>query len=366
MTGMVHTWYDISMLTPSTETNQSAKDIGLRYTHDDVPGITRIRHGKSFSYEYPDRKKVTDRETLDRIRLLAIPPAYTNVWISTFENGHLQATGIDARKRKQYRYHPKWNKVRNETKFHRMVAFGKVLPKIRRTVAKDLKKQNMPKEKVLATIVALLDKTLIRVGNEEYAKENNSYGLTTLHNKHISIAGSTIHFEFKGKSGVNHAINLQDKRLAKIVRDCKDIPGYELFQYIDEQGERHSIHSEDVNEYIKNSSGGDFTAKDFRTWHGTILACEALKDLATFDTETEGKKNVVSAIAYVAAKLGNTKAVCRKSYIHPDVINCYLDKSLVNNLTLSGNVNTSLKKLHPEEAAVVRFLEKRAKTVPSK
>ena len=350
---------------PTTETNQSAKEIGLRYTHDDVPGITRIRKGKSFSYEYPDGKKVTDRETLDRIRLLAIPPAYVHVWITTFSNGHLQATGIDARKRKQYRYHPKWNKVRNETKFHRMVDFGKVLPKIRRTVARDLKRLHMPKEKVLATIVALLDKTLIRVGNEEYAKENNSYGLTTLHNKHISIAGSTIHFEFKGKSGVNHAIDLQDKRLAKIVRDCKDIPGFELFQYIDEHGDHHSIHSEDVNEYIKNSGGDDFTAKDFRTWHGTILACEALKDLATFDTETQGKKNVVSAIEYVASKLGNTKAVCRKSYIHPDVINCYLDKSLIDNLALGGIMSNALKKLHPEEAEVIRFLEKRAKTAVS-
>ena len=343
-----------------TDPVQSAREAHLRYVTDESPGITRIKNGKSFSYKDANGKKVTDKETIERIRHLAIPPAYIHVWICPYSNGHLQATGKDSRGRKQYRYHGRWRKIRDETKYDTMIAFGKALPKIRRRVHKDVKLPGLPKEKILATIVELMEKTLIRVGNEEYARENKSYGLTTMQNKHVEIHGSQIHFEFKGKSNVQHDIGLNDTRLARIIKNCQDLPGHELFQYVDENGERHAVHSEDVNTYLKDITGQDFTAKDFRTWYGTVLTARALQAFEAFDSEAEGKKNIIMAVESVAKELGNTKAVCRKCYIHPAIINSYMDKSLAKSLEqkISATLKGSIHNLKPEEVAVMAFLER--------
>jgi DNA topoisomerase-1 len=319
--------------------NASAKAAGLRYVYDHRPGISRKRQGSGFRYVDADGHPVRDKETLARIKSLAIPPAWTNVWICPSPNGHLQATGRDARGRKQSRYHPRWREVRDEAKYEHMLHFGQALPAIRARVEHDLALPGLPREKVLATVVSLLEATFIRVGNPEYARENHSYGLTTLRRKHVNIKGSTVTFHFKGKSGVEHTIDVSDRRLARIVRTCRDTPGYELFEYLDDDGNPHTIGSVDVNDYLHEITGQHFTAKDFRTWAGTLLACVALREFEACDSPTQLKKNVVQAIASVAKRLGNTPSVCRKCYVHPAVVESYLTGTmtqLAENLAASG------------------------------
>jgi DNA topoisomerase-1 len=311
-----------------TDPVQSAKEAGLRYVTDAQPGILRKRSGKGFRYVGPDGKTVRDKETLARIRSLVIPPAWNDVWICANPRGHLQATGRDAKGRKQSRYHPRWRAVRDETKYEKMLLFGTALPRIRERVEQDLTQPGLPREKVLATIVRLMERTLIRVGNEEYARENHSYGLTTLRDKHVQVNGWTVKFKFRGKSGVLHTVDVRDRRIANIIRQCQDIPGYELFQYMDENEEPHTIDSADVNDYLREIAGEDFTAKDFRTWAGSVLASLALREFEEFQSQTQAKKNVVQAIKAVARRLGNTPAVCRKCYVHPAVLDCYMAGSL--------------------------------------
>jgi DNA topoisomerase-1 len=350
-----------SVAIPNPE--ESAKEAGLRYVYSDRSGITRHRAGKGFFYRDTEGERISDKKTLERIKSLAIPPAWEDVWICPSPNGHLQATGRDTRNRKQYRYHPKWREVRDETKYEHMMAFGKALPGIRERVEADLRKQGLPKEKLLAAIIRLLETTLIRVGNDQYAKENNSFGLTTMRDHHVEVSGSTVHFEFKGKSGVEHEIDLRDRRLAAIVKRSQELPGEDLFQYIDEDGERRTISSDDVNAYLKEISGEDFTAKDFRTWAGTLLAAEALAGFESFDTETTAKKNVVQAIERVAARLGNTATICRKCYVHPAVIDAYLDGDTVETVKQRADqeLMENIGELPPEEAAVLMLLHDRLK-----
>ena len=314
-----------SLPEPIIDPVQSARAAGLRYVSDRQPGLRRVKSSKGFRYTDAEGAPVRDGETLARIKSLVIPPAWNDVWISKHSNGHLQATGRDARGRKQSRYHPHWREVRDATKYERMALFAQALPKIRERVEHDLGRPGMPREKVLATIVRLMETTHIRVGNDEYAKENGSYGLTTMRNKHVQVHGSTITFDFKGKSGVHHAIDLQDKRLARIIKRCEEIPGYELFQFIDQDGNHHHLHSHDVNDYLRDITGEHFTAKDFRTWAGSVLANELLMNFEPFTTATQAKKNVVQAITAVAAQLGNTPSVCRKCYVHPAVLEAYLN-----------------------------------------
>ncbi|HEV7666858.1 MAG TPA: DNA topoisomerase IB [Chloroflexota bacterium] len=306
----------------------SAAAAGLRYVSDDKPGIRRVRGGDGFDYFGPDGSKIVDTEVLQRIKMLAIPPAWEDVWICPRRNGHIQATGRDARGRKQYRYHARWREVRDEAKYERLVAFGAALPTIRAHVERDLRAKGIPRRKVLAAVVKLLEETSIRVGNEEYRRQNRSFGLTTMLDRHARFDGGTLRFEFKGKSGKQHSVKLTDRRLARIVKQCQDIPGQELFQYLDEAGERHAIESSDVNAYLKEISGSDFTAKDFRTWNGTVLAMRYLRLCEAPTSTTAGKRLVSVAIKNVAAELGNTPAVCRKAYVHPVVLNAYLDGSL--------------------------------------
>ena len=306
----------------------AARLAGLRYTSDTQPGIRRVRRGRGVSYVDPDGKPVRDAETLERIRALAIPPAWTDVWICRWPNGHLQASGRDARGRKQSRYHARWRSARDESKFDRMLAFAGALPVIREQTDEDLARPGLPREKVLAAVVRLLELTLVRVGNEEYARLNRSFGLTTLRNRHATVTGRKVHFRFRGKGGKLHEVGIANQRLARLVRRCQDLPGQELFQYIDEDGERRDIESADVNDYIREISGGDFTAKDFRTWAGTVLAYRALKALEPADSVTDARRNVVAAIRVTASRLGNTPAVARKSYVHPAVLDAYLDGRL--------------------------------------
>lgn len=329
------------------------------YVHDSRPGIRRKKKGKKFEYITPAGKVITDEKTLHRIRSLIIPPAWKNVWICTQSNGHLQATGLDNKNRKQYRYHPQWRAVRDQTKYDRMLSFGKALPKIRRQVKKDLTLLGLPREKIIAVIICVMEKTLIRVGNETYAKENHSYGLTTMLQKHVAIHGTTIRFHFKGKSGVTHTIELHDRRLAKIIQKCHELPGHELFEYSDVDDKLHGIDSSHVNDYLQKISGGDFTAKDFRTWHGSVLAAETLKSFAESGTESQAKKNLVQAIEIVAEKLGNTKAVCKKCYIHPKIIEAYLDHSLLKNMRVGvKSFFSHMRSLLPEEVALMAFLSR--------
>jgi DNA topoisomerase-1 len=340
---------------------ESAREAGLRYVRDDRPGITRKGAGKGFSYRDASGERITDRKTLDRIRALAIPPAWTDVWICPSPNGHLQATGRDAKGRKQYRYHAKWREVRDENKYEHTLAFARALPGIRERVDADLRKQGLSREKVLAAVVRLLETTLIRVGNDQYARENNSFGLTTMRDRHVEVNGSTVTFTFSGKAGVEHEIDLDDRRLATIVRKCRDIPGYELFQYVDDDGERQTVGSDDVNAYLKEISGQDFTAKDFRTWAGTRLAAEALAEFESFDSDAAAKKNVVQAIERVAARLGNTATICRSCYVHPAIIDAYLDGDTVASIQdrVEDELAENLHELPPEEAAVLMLLHGR-------
>jgi DNA topoisomerase-1 len=349
--------------TAELDAQQSAQQAGLTYTDIHKSGISRKRSGKTFMYLDTNRKRIKDPQVIARINALVIPPAYRDVWINPSSRGHIQAVGIDARGRTQYRYHPKWREVRDQSKYEHMISFAKALPKIRSRVRRDLKLPDLPKEKVLATVVKLLETTLIRVGNEEYARENNSFGLTTIRNRHVDVTGTKIHFEFRGKSGVEHAIDIQDKRLAKVIRKCQELPEQELIEYVNEDGSRHRISSSDVNEYLQQIAGQDFTAKDFRTWAGTVLAAMALQEFEAFDSHTQAKKNVVSAIESVAKKLGNTRAVCRKCYIHPAILDSYLDGQLARSLKrqLEQKLKRSLRSLKPEEAAVMALLQERLK-----
>ena len=302
------------------------KIAGLRHVSDDrTPGIRRVGSPRRFWYVRADGRRISKPAELKRIRSLVIPPAWTRVWICPDPCGHLQATGRDARGRKQYRYHPRFRQMRDELKYGRLPAFAQALRRIRRRTAADARKRGLPRSKVLAAAVQLLEKTLIRIGNEEYARANGSVGLTTMRDRHATIRGADVRFEFRGKSGVAHAVELHDARLARIVKACRDLPGYELFQYVDESGQRQTIGSDDVNTYLREISGDDFTAKDFRTWAGTVLAAQALARLARFKSQTEAKRNVMQAIACVARRLGNTKAVCRKAYIHPAIFAAYMD-----------------------------------------
>ncbi len=307
---------------------RAAEDAGLRWVCDGAPGIRRVRAGKGFRYVDADGKRVRDDKTIERIRKLAIPPAWTDVWICPSPNGHLQATGRDARRRKQYRYHERWRATRDETKYDKMVLFGLALPKIRARVEHDLALPGLPRDKVLATVVRLLETTLIRVGNEEYARQNKSFGLTTLRNHHVDVDGAELRFEFRGKSGKKHRVAVHDRRLARIIRRCQDLPGHELFQYVDDDGALHPIDSQDVNDYLRSITHQDITAKDFRTWNGTVLAAEALRQALRSGPRRRSARVVTRCIDRVAAELGNTKAVCKKSYVHPAVIAAYMDGSL--------------------------------------
>ena len=349
------------MTEQAMQPHEVAKAAGLRYVGDTKPGIRRERHGAEFAYFGPNGNQITDEPTLDRIRKLAIPPAYTDVWICPQPNGHIQATGRDAKGRKQYRYHALWRATRDETKFERMQAFGRALPAIRKQVDHDLALPGLPRAKVLATVVRLLETTLIRVGNDEYAKANKSYGLTTMRDKHVRVEGATIAFQFTGKSGVKHEISITDRKLAAIVKRSRDLPGYELFQYLDEAGQRHDVTSDDVNAYLREISGEHFTAKDFRTWAGTVLATITLQEIGAFEKETQGKKNIVAAVERVAERLGNTSSVCRKSYIHPEVLNAYLEGALLKSLIERTDeaLEDSVKGLDAEETAVLAFLKRR-------
>jgi DNA topoisomerase-1 len=344
-----------------TEPEDSARAAGLRYVLDTKPGIQRRKSGNGFRYLDASGKPVRDTLTLKRIRSLVIPPAWKDVWICPFPNGHLQATGRDARGRKQNRYHPRWREVRDETKYERMLLFGHALPAIREKVKQDLSLPELPRRKVLATIVRLMETTFIRVGNEEYAKQNKSYGLTTMRNKHVQVQGAEITFRFQGKSGVKHTIDLHDRRLAKIIKRCQDIPGYELFQYVDHQGENHTIDSGDVNEYLQEISGQNFTAKDFRTWAGTVLACLMLRQFEAFDSERQAKKNIVQAIQSVAARLGNTPSVCKKCYVHPAVLETYLSGVMPNKAKQGSEdeVIDASDNIQREELAVIQLLKRR-------
>jgi DNA topoisomerase-1 len=346
---------------PSADAVETAKLVGLRYVSDDVPGITRKPAKEGFRYFDPDGKPIRDEETLARIKSLAIPPAWTDVWICPRENGHIQATGRDARKRKQYRYHPRWRSVRDEVKYGRMLSFGRALPMIRKKVDEALKLPGLPREKVLATVVHLLQSTMMRVGNEEYARENKSFGLTTLRDRHVRIDGSEVEFRFRGKSGVHHSIKVDDPRLARIIKRSRDLPGQELFQYIDDDGEQRTVDSADVNEYLRTLTGEDYTAKDFRTWSGTMLAAMALQEFMKFDSQAQAKKNVVRAIESVAEKLGNTPSVCRKCYVHPAVLDAYMDGTMLHALQVRAQeeLANDMHALRPEEAAVLALLQQR-------
>ncbi len=331
----------------------TAKAVGLRYSLKSDKGYYRKRKGSGFSYIDESGNTVKDKEAIDRIKKLVIPPAWEDVWISPFENGHLQVTGIDKRGRKQYRYHPNWNKIRNQSKFFRLRRFANALPNIREHVEKDLTRKGLPREKVIALVVKLIELTNIRIGNDAYKKLYGSFGLTTLRDKHVKFDGSTVWFEFVGKKGVNHKIKLQSRRMANLVKKCKDIPGQELFQYYDDDGNRHTIGSGDVNHYIKEISGEDFTAKDFRAWAGSLNALCAFSECGEFASESDCKKKIVAVLDSVAEKLGNTRTVCRKYYVHPTVIAAY-EKGTIWNYDSTDHTNTG--ELNAKEKALLDLL----------
>ena len=340
----------------------AARAAKLRYVSDARPGVTRRQTDEGWEFLDTDGSVITDPRNIERIRKLAIPPAYTDVWICRDPRGHLQAVGRDAKGRKQYRYHPRWREIRDEAKYGKMLTFGRVLPQIRTAVQRDLGLAGLPKRKVLAAIVALLEKTMMRVGNEEYARTNKSFGLTTLRNRHAKVKGGTVSFDFRGKHGVEHHIDLQDRRLARVVERCRDLPGQDLFQYEDEDGSTQGVASDDVNDYLRDVSGEDITAKDFRTWAATNLAAMALAGLEAFDSDVQAKKNVVRAVEDVAKQLGNTPAICRKCYIHPAVFDGYLDGSLAEGLKARADEvldNPGASGLTAEEVAVTAFLSRR-------
>ncbi|WP_090751808.1 DNA topoisomerase IB [Paracoccus chinensis] len=338
---------------------EAAVSAGLVYVSDTEPGITRRRAGKGFSYRDAQGRTVKDQETLDRIRSLAIPPAYTDVWICADPDGHIQATGRDARGRKQYRYHPRFREVRDSTKYERMLDFAAALPALRARVDEDMGRRGMPREKVLATVVHLLETTMIRVGNADYVKQNKSHGLTTLNDRHVKVDGAQVRFRFKGKSGKEWNLGIRDRRVARIVKASQDLPGQHLFQYLDDEGERRTVTSGDVNAYLREISGTDITAKDFRTWTGTVLAALALAEYEKADSAAAAKRNVREAIEQVSARLGNTPTICRKCYVHPQVIDSYLSDDLA--LEISEEIEDELEEpaLRPEERQVLDFLKQR-------
>lgn len=344
-----------------TDPEEAAEEAGLRYVSDEQPGYTRKAKGDDFEYFDTQGKRITDEARQLRIRRLAIPPAYEDVWICPSANGHLQATGRDARRRKQYRYHEKWRETRDESKYDKMLIFGAALPKIRKRVDADLSRSGLPREKVLATIVSIMERTFIRVGNEEYAKQNSSYGLTTIRNRHVKVKGAKVSFKFRGKSGVDQAVEVADRRLARIVKKVQDLPGQELFGYIDEEGNVRDVKSQDVNDYLREITGQEFTAKDFRTWAGTVLAAVALNAVGAFENKTQAKKQVTTAIKAVAKILGNTPAVCRKCYVHPAVLETYLSGHMIEGLRKKTEqaLADNLPDLRSVEAAVMTFLQAR-------
>jgi DNA topoisomerase I len=343
------------------DAKEAAAEAGLRYVSDERPGITRRRSGTGFAYRMPDGKPVRDEATLQRIRSLAVPPAYRDVWICPYANGHIQATGRDDKGRKQYRYHPRWREVRDAAKYEHMMEFAAALPGIRARVDADMRKPGMPREKVLATVVHLLETTLIRVGNDDYAKQNNSFGLTTLRDRHVEVEGSALRFSFKGKSGKTWRLGVKDRRVARIVRQCQELPGQDLFQYVDEDGEVRGVTSDDVNEYLREISGTEVTAKDFRTWAGTVLAALALQECERFTNQAAAKRNIRTAIEAVAARLGNTPTICRKCYVHPEILDCYLDESLILEVAAEAKAESDSGALRPDEEAVLALLRQRLK-----
>jgi DNA topoisomerase I len=348
-------------LDPSAAAKAAAKLAKLRYIGDDMPGIARHKARNGFDYRRLDGALVGDIDTLRRIRSLAVPPAWTAVWICPYANGHIQATGRDARGRKQYRYHPRWREVRDESKYGKMLSFSRALPLIRARVDADLRRRGLPRDRVVAAVVRLMELTLFRVGNAEYAKANKHFGLTTLRDRHVAIEGDHIHLSFRGKNGIRQEGDINDRRLARIVKQCQDLPGYELFQYLDDDGERQTIDSHDVNEYLREIAGEDITAKDFRTWAGTNLAALALQEYELFDTEAKRKRAVVRAVEDVAEHLGNTPAVCRRCYIHPAIFDGYLDGSLLATLEekTRAYLADNIEGMSAEEAAVTAFLRLR-------
>src|SRR5919206_1541244 len=362
-------WHRVSIMEPDrnletgvvVDPREAAESAGLVYVSDEEPGIRRRRAGKGFTYKGPDGRSVRDEATLARIRSLAIPPAWTDVWICPDPNGHIQATGRDAKDRKQYRYHPRWREVRDSTKYEHILEFARALPAVRARIEEDMARPGLSREKVLATVVHLLETTLIRVGNPEYAEENKSYGLTTLRDRHVDVDGGELRFEFKGKSGKKWKLKLKDRRIARIVKACQDVPGQHLFQYFDENGERQPVTSTDVNRYLREITGRDITTKDFRTWAGTVLAVMALHEVESFDTKAAAKRNLRAAIETVSAKLGNTPTICRKCYVHPEVINSYLDGSLLEEAkeAAEAELRDELAGLKPREAVVLGFLQRR-------
>ena len=353
-----------------TDPAASASVAGLHYVDDTtIPGIKRVGRPKRYRYIDPSGRPVSSRHVLQRITSLVIPPAWRHVWICPHPLGHLQATGRDARGRKQYRYHPRWRELRDEVKYGRLSAFARMLPRIRERTAADLRRTGLPRAKVLATVVQLLEKTLIRIGNDEYARQNQSFGLTTMRDKHATVKGASVRFEFRGKSGIAHCVDLHDARLARIVKQCRDLPGHELFQYVDDAGRRQTIGSTDVNAYLREITGDAFTAKDFRTWAGTVLAARALSEMSTFRSEHEAKRLIVRAVVCVEKQLGNTKAVCRKSYIHPAVLDAYFNGGVIGAQTLRpARLDRRHAGLAPVELAVLAMIRPRlrsAKRQPS-
>jgi len=337
---------------------EAAEQAGLRYVSDDRAGYTREPNGKQFKYSDTEGKPIRDEERLLRIKRLAIPPAWTDVWICPSSNGHIQATGRDARRRKQYRYHDRWREVRDENKYDRMVSFARVLPKIRKRVRRDVRRAGLPREKVLATVVQLLECTFIRVGNDEYARQNKSFGLTTMQDRHVQVKGTRLRFRFRGKSGRYRQVDFTDRRIARVISKLQDLLGQELFQFVDDAGEIHDITSQDVNDYLREITDEYFTAKDFRTWAGTVLAAMALHAQEKFETKKQGKTNVRDAIAAVAEMLGNTPAICRKCYVHPAIIENYLQGNSLNGM--KGSAEERHVDLRASEAAVLKFLERRS------
>ena len=336
---------------------ESAKAARLRYVTDEMPGIRREKRGEHFTYIAPDGSTIDDEKELARIKGLAVPPAYSDVWICPIANGHIQATARDARGRKQYRYHKRWRETRDENKYERMLAFAQVLPNIRKRIESDISLPGLPREKVLATIVQLLETTAIRVGNDEYAKDNNSFGLTTLRNKHAKVSGATVRFAFRGKSGVRHALDLRDRRLARIIRQCQDLPGQQLFEYVDDDGATHAIDSADVNDYIRDVSGEEFSAKDFRTWAGTVTCAVLLAGETIEETQTDRKQRVVAVIKDVAKRLGNTPAICRKCYVHPAIVDTYLEQGRL----APARALRAREGLTSEELFVLALLQQRSR-----